>query len=178
MIVSSILTRPVVELMPGFAGAVFKSDAPGLAQLSAAIGIGAIIGGIFLAQRDRLIGLTRLNQVSGIAVALLVLLFTATDNIYLGMAVIGVGGSMMVMNGTAGQTLVQSAVAAPMRGRVLGLYGIIFRGGPALGALIMGVLSEWWGLRWPVAGGAILALCFYAWFARRMPEMARSLEGG
>ena len=41
----------------------------------------------------------------------------------------------------------------------------------------MGVLSEWWGLRWPVAGGAILALCFYAWFARRMPEMTRSLEG-
>ncbi len=177
MIVSSMLTRPVVELMPGFAGAVFKSDAHGLAQLSAAIGIGAIIGGIFLAQRDRLTGLTRLNQVSGIAVALLVLLFTTTDNIYLGMAVIGVGGGMMVMNGTAGQTLVQSAVAAPMRGRVLGLYGIIFRGGPALGALIMGVLSEWWGLRWPVAGGAILALCFYAWFARRMPEMTRSLEG-
>ena len=177
MIVSSMLTRPVVELLPGFAGAVFKSDAHGLAQLSAAIGIGAIIGGIFLAQRDRLTGLTRLNQVSGIVVALLVLLFTATDDIHLGIAAIGIGGGAMVMNGTAGQTLVQSAVAAPMRGRVLGLYGIIFRGGPALGALTMGVLSEWWGLRWPVAGGAVLALCFYAWFARRLPQMARSLEG-
>lgn len=178
MIVSSMLTRPVVELLPGFAGAVFKSDAHGLAQLSSAIGIGAIIGGVFLAQRERLAGLTRLNQVSGIVVAMLVLLFTATDNLYLGLAAIGVGGGAMVMNGTAGQTLVQSAVAAPMRGRVLGLYGIIFRGGPALGALVMGVLSEWWGLRWPVAGGAVLALCFYAWFARRLPEMARSLEGG
>lgn len=178
MIVASVLTRPVVELLPGFAGEVFASGAQGLARLSAAIGVGAIIGGVFLAQRERLGGLTRLNYWSGIAVAALVLLFTATDDLYVGIAVIGIGGSAMVFNGTAGQTLVQSAVASPVRGRVLGIYGIIFRGGPALGALIMGVLSEWWGLRWPVAGGAFLALLYYAWFWRRLPTMARALEGG
>jgi MFS family permease len=178
MIVASVLTRPVVELLPGFAGDVFQSGAQGLARLSAAIGIGAILGGLFLAQRERLGGLTRINYGSGIAVAALVLLFTATDDLYLGIAIIGLGGGAMVFNGTAGQTLVQAAVAGPMRGRVLGIYGIIFRGGPALGALIMGVLSEWWGLRWPVAGGAFLALLYYAWFWRRLPEMTRALEGG
>jgi len=178
MIVSSVLTRPVVELMPGFAGEVFQSGAHGLARLSAAIGIGAIIGGVFLAQRERLGGLTQLNYWSGVAVAVLVILFTATDELWLGVAILGIGGGAMVFNGTAGQTLVQAAVAAPMRGRVLGIYGIIFRGGPALGALAMGVLSEWWGLRWPVAGGAFLALLYFAWFWRRLPEMARSLEGG
>jgi len=178
MIVSSILTRPVVDLMPGFAGEVFQAGAQGLARLVAAIGIGAIIGGVFLAQRERLSGLTGLNYWSGIAVALLVLLFTATDNLYLGIATLGLAGGAMVFNGTAGQTLVQAAVAAPMRGRVLGIYGIIFRGGPALGALVMGVLSEWWGLRWPVAAGALLALLYYVWFWRRLPAMTRSLEGG
>jgi MFS family permease len=178
MIVGSVLTRPVVELMPGFAGEVFQGGAHGLARLSAAIGIGAIIGGVFLAQREQLGGLTRINYWSGIAVALLVLLFTATDDLYVGVAIIGVGGGAMVFNGTAGQTLVQAAVASPVRGRVLGLYGIIFRGGPALGALIMGVLSEWWGLRWPVAGGALLALLYYAWFWRRLGSMAQALEGG
>jgi MFS family permease len=178
MIISSMLTRPVVELMPGFAGEVFASGAHGLARLVGAIGVGAILGGLFLAQRERLGGLTRLNYWSGIAVAILVLLFTATDDLHLGVAVIGVCGGAMVFNGTAGQTLVQAAVAAPMRGRVLGIYGIIFRGGPALGALVMGVLSEWWGLRWPVACGALLALVYYAWFWRRLPEMTRSLEGG
>ncbi|MBM3533009.1 MAG: MFS transporter [Alphaproteobacteria bacterium] len=178
MIVSSVLTRPVVELMPGFAGEVFQAGAEGLARLVAAIGIGAIIGGLFLAQRERLGGLTRLNYWSGIAVAVLVLLFTATDDLTLGITILGISGGAMVFNGTAGQTLVQAAVAAPMRGRVLGIYGIIFRGGPALGALIMGALSELWGLRWPVAGGAILALLYYAWFWRRLPGMTRSLEGG
>jgi MFS family permease len=178
MIVASVLTRPVVELLPGFAGDVFKGGAHDLAHLSAAIGVGAIVGGLFLAQRERLGGLTVINFRSGVAVALLVLAFAATDDLYLGIAVIGLGGGAMVFNGTAGQTLVQAAVAAPMRGRVLGIYGIIFRGGPALGAVIMGALSEWWGLRWPVAGGALLALAYYAWFWRRLPEMTRALEGG
>lgn len=178
MIVASILTRPVVELLPAFAGQVFDGGATGLARLASAMGIGAILGGVFLAQRERLSGLTRLNYWSGIAVALLVILFTATDDLYLGIAIMGIGGGAMVFNGTAGQTLVQAAVAAPMRGRVLGLYGIIFRGGPALGALVMGFLSERWGLHWPVAGGAILALLYYAWFWRRLPAMTRSLDGG
>lgn len=178
MIVSSVLVRPVTELMPAFAGQVFDGGATGLARLAAAMGIGAILGGIFLASRERLTGLTRLNFWSGIAVALLVLAFTATDNLYVGVAIIAFGGGAMVFNGTAGQTLVQASVAGPMRGRVLGIYGIIFRGGPALGALVMGVLSEWWGLRWPVAAGAGLALLYYAWFWRRLPEMTRSLEGG
>lgn len=178
MIVSSVLVRPVIELMPAFAGQVFDGGATGLARLAAAMGIGAILGGVFLASRERLAGLTRLNFWSGIAVAILVIAFTSTGDLYVGVAIIALGGGAMVFNGTAGQTLVQASVAAPMRGRVLGLYGIIFRGGPALGALVMGVMSEWWGLRWPVAGGAVLALLYYAWFWRRLPEMQRSLEGG
>lgn len=178
MIGAALLTRPVIELLPGFAGAVFRSDAHGLALLTAAIGVGAVIGGFFLAQRERLTGLTRLNHRSGIAVALLVLMFCATDDIDWGIAAIGFGGAAMVVNGTAGQTLVQAAVAPSMRGRVLGLYGIIFRGGPALGALIMGGLSEWLGLRWPVAGGALLALGLYAYFQRKLASMSRALEGG
>jgi MFS family permease len=178
MILAGVLTRPVVELLPGFAGEVFRTDARGLSYLTAAIGVGAILGGFFLAQREQLGGLTRINYWSGIAVAVLVLLFTATDDLWIGIAVIGVGGGAMVFNGTAGQTLVQAAVAAPVRGRVLGIYGIIFRGGPALGALAMGVLSEWWGLRWPVAAGAALALLYYAWFWRRLAAMTHALEAG
>jgi len=56
-----------------------------------------------------------------------------------------------------------------MRGRVLSLYGIIFRGGPAVGALIMGFASERAGLRPPLAIGALLAVLawLWTWSARR-----------
>jgi len=37
-----------------------------------------------------------------------------------------------------------------MRGRIMALYGMIFRAGPAIGAVLMGSLSERFGLRVPL----------------------------
>ena len=48
---TSILAAPVLELLPGFADAVFGRGADGLAWLTSASGIGATIGGIWLAKR-------------------------------------------------------------------------------------------------------------------------------
>jgi len=45
-----------------------------------------------------------------------------------------------------------------MRGRVLSLYGLIIRGGPAIGALAMGWVADWIGLRWSVGCGAVLVV--------------------
>jgi hypothetical protein len=38
-----------------------------------------------------------------------------------------------------------------MRGRIMALYGMIFRPGPAVGAVLMGSLSVHFGLRLPLA---------------------------
>jgi len=57
----------------------------------------------------------------------------------------------MTITGTGAQTLIQAAVDARMRGRVMALYGMIFRAGPAVGALVMGLGSEYLGLRLPLA---------------------------
>ena len=64
-----------------------------------------------------------------------------------------------------------------MRGRVLSLYGMVARGGPAFGALIMGAVSEFVGLRWTVAGGAALVLLLFLWAYPRRHRMAAALEG-
>ena len=63
-----------------------------------------------------------------------------------------------------------------MRGRVMSLYGMIARGGPSLGALIMGSLHNWFGLRWPVLGGAAACLVLWLWVFRRRHSMAKALE--
>jgi hypothetical protein len=42
-----------------------------------------------------------------------------------------------------------------MSGRVMALYGMIFRAGPAVGAVLMGSLREYLGLRLALALGAI-----------------------
>jgi predicted MFS family arabinose efflux permease len=63
-----------------------------------------------------------------------------------------------------------------MRGRVMALYGMIFRGGPAFGALLMGMASEHIGLRAPVAGGAVLCALYWLWARARQSLVADQLE--
>jgi predicted MFS family arabinose efflux permease len=176
MIVSSVCVRPVVELLPGYAGDVFARGAEGLALLTAAVGIGAVVGGLWLAGRSKLTGLTAVSNFAGLAMSVVMLLFAATQDFALGIAALALGGAALTGNGVSSQTLLQSASAPHMRGRVLSLYGVMFRGGPAVGALLMGIASEWVGLQWPLAVGAVASTIAFAVAIPKQARMAKSLE--
>lgn len=159
--------RPFVELLPGFAGAVFAAGAEGLAMMTSTVGLGAVSGGLWLAQRAGR-GLTTVTLTSPLVLAGALLVFVAGGSLWLALPALFVAGFAMVCGGVGTQTLLQLSVEGALRGRVMSLYGLIFRGGPALGALAMGALSELVGLRWPLAGGALLAAlaCGAVWLRR------------
>ena len=172
----SILGRPYIELLPGFAGEVFKVDATGLAWLTSSVGVGAMVGAFWLAQRGAVIGLT---PVAIAAVAVMgsgLIAFAATDIFWVAVPSLMVTGFGMIIIGVGEQTLIQNAVDPEMRGRVMGLYGMIGRGAPALGALLMGVLASTFGFQWPVAGGAVLLLMMWYWAHRQRHTLAGALE--
>ena len=175
--VVAICARPFMELLPGFADAVFGRGAEGLALLTSATGLGAMLGGLWLAQRGAVAGLTA-TTVSGIAfLAAVLIAFAATDVFWLAVPCLAVAGFAMIVVGVGEQTLLQNAVDPGLRGRVMSLYGMINRGAPAVGALIMGSLSSWIGLQWPVAGGAAICLGVWLWARSRRAAMTRALEG-
>ena len=62
-----------------------------------------------------------------------------------------------------GQTIVQSTVEGELRGRVMSLWGLITRSGPALGALLLGWVSGFMGFQWPILAAAAItgAAVFY-----------------
>jgi predicted MFS family arabinose efflux permease len=175
MIVAGVAVRPVVELLPGFADAVFGAGATGLAALTSSIGIGAIAAGLWLGARPRPAGLPGLAVLCSAVLSLAVLAFVATDNIYLALAAMLVGGVGIAASGIALQTTIHLAVEPAMRGRILSIHGVIFRGGPALGALIMGAVSEFTGLRTPVAVGAVVMLAVSGLLALRLDRIRQSL---
>jgi len=82
----------------------------------------------------------------------------------------------MTITGIGAQTLLQAAVDIRMRGRIMALYGMIFRAGPAVGAVLMGSLSERFGLRLPLALGALVSCGFWAWTRLKQRRMAETLE--
>ena len=175
--ITTIATRGYVELFPGFADAVFGRGAAGLSVLVSTVGLGAICGGAWMLLRPGLSGLTGVVLGNTLVISLAILAFTATDRFYLALPFVFIAGTAMVITGVGAQTLIQASVEPQMRGRVMALYGMIFRAGPALGALLIGSLSERFGLRLPLAVGALIsvAVCAATWARQR--RMAPLLEG-
>ena len=127
------------------------TDAFGL--LLSSVGLGAVLGGLWLAQRGHVQGLTRIFLAYILILACVLILFTVTDYFYFAVVCVFIAGFAQTVAGTGEHVLIQAAVDELMRGRVVSLYGAVSRGTPALGALVMGWAGDQIGLRLPIAGG-------------------------
>jgi predicted MFS family arabinose efflux permease len=175
LFVSAVFARPFAELLPGFSDAVFGRGADGLAMLTAATGAGAVIGGVWMSQAARPGRLTGFSLHSNAALALSLILFSVTESFWTAMFAVAVAGAGMTVHGVATQSLIQHACEPRMLGRVLSIYGLSFRAGPALGALMMGAASEVFGLQLPVAAGAAVCLAGWLWSVRRQGTIAERM---
>ncbi|MBL8644478.1 MAG: MFS transporter [Rhodospirillaceae bacterium] len=158
--VSSTLTWPIGDLLAGIADEMFNRGAAGLAAMTAAQGVGAILGGLVLAQRASVDGLSRLvigaMVLSGLFMALFAM--TTPDLYFVALALLALSAFFGVMVGVGSQSLTQTAVEDHMRGRSLSVWYTITRAGPAIGALILGALANVFGFSAPImAAGAITA---------------------
>src|SRR6266851_9155713 len=174
--VTTIGTRGFVELFPGFADSVFERGPEGLATLTSTVGLGAIFGATWMLLRPAIAGLTGLVLANTLVISLAILAFTATDRFYLALPCVFVAGAAMTITGVGAQTLIQAAVDSRMRGRVMALYGVIFRAGPAVGAVLIGMASEHLGLRLPLAIGALVSCGFWLLTRLHHKEIAAALE--
>ena len=170
----SIAGRAATELLPGFAGAVFERDAMGLAWLTSAGGVGAMLGALFAVRRsapERMPG-----RVIGSAVLLVAALagFVATDIFAVALPCLAVSAFALAMGGVGIQTIVQYTVPEAFRGRVLGLYGLLWLGCPAVGLLAVGALSDVWGFQAALASALALPAAAWVWTSGRR----RKIEAG
>ncbi|QDZ10233.1 MFS transporter [Devosia ginsengisoli] len=156
--VTCLAGRPVVELLPGWAGEIFSGNASDLAALTSAVGIGAVFGGLWLAGRPSIVGLVRAYLFCCLGMALSLLAFSLSFHTLVALPTMVVSGFFLVASAICAQTLVQVNVEDGLRGRVLSVYAMILRGGPAVGALIMGYMGDFVGLRWPLIGGCVILL--------------------
>lgn len=172
----SILLRPVQDMLPGFAGAVFDAGPQGLAWLTASMGVGAMVSAFWIAARGRIGGLTGIVLAGGLGLALATLGFVATQELWIALLFGAASGFALNTMSTGTQALTQSALSDELRGRVMGLYTVIYRGTPAIGALGLGGLAEWFGLRGVFAGAALGCLAALAWIWPRRRTMAAAAE--
>ena len=154
-------------LIPLQAHRTYRGSGMELGWLYAALGLGAFLGAIAMANRQTLPTLRRL---AGFSVAFGVFLAVAgwAPTFVLGLiSMVPVGYASMLFAITANSTL-QRFTRADMRGRVMALYTTIFLGSSAIGGPIAGWVAESWGAPEALAasGGVAVAAGLLALRAR------------
>ena len=177
IIALAIGIKPTLELLAGVTDTVYNLGPTGLGNLMAASAVGAIIAAVWLAQRGTVVGMTRI-VISALLLGIVSLFaFTATQSFIFGLVCASFIGAAIVVGGTGTQILMQNAVDGAMRGRVMSLYGMVYRGGPALGAFAMGSAAEFIGFQSALACGGVIGAGALVWVFRQRKIMVSALEG-
>ncbi|MEK9684934.1 MAG: MFS transporter [Rhodospirillaceae bacterium] len=173
---TGFLVRPFMELAPGFADKVFGMQSDGMAIILSSIGAGGLVGALSLARRGQTAGLTNLVTWAVAIQSAALILFTMTDNLFLGSVFLFVVGLAMLITGVGSQTLIQNTVDAAVRARVMSLFVMLSWGLPALGAWIEGAFAEYFGLQFTVGVGAFACLLVGLWSVRVGKKLSGKLE--
>ena len=141
---------------------VFGGDADAYGLLSTLIAVGTLAGATWAARRKT----PKLTVFIGAGVvfgALEIVSGLMPTMILTGLMMIPVGIAMMTFNTTANATI-QLAVEPEMRGRVMGIYMLVFLGGNPVGGPLMGWLGEINGRAPIIIGGAVsMIVTITAW---------------
>ncbi len=167
--------RPLNQLLPAFSAQIFHMGAGGFSILASAAGAGAILGGLWIGHRSQALDLIFVTTIASLGGAASAIGASATGTMWVAVPCVAAFGFCLSSAGIAIQTIIQLSSDRAMRGRVMGLYGLIFRGAPALGALAAGLASERFGLRWPVVFGALIVIAAAAWTHGKYPRIAAGL---
>lgn len=168
--------RPLIELLPAFAGGVLQGGVSAVTLLTSAVGIGATAAGIYLGSRQPGHGLCRLVVYAMLGLGLSMLAFAQAPTLAIAVPIAVAIGVGMTIRGAGIETLVQLASSDQMRGRVLSFYGLLLNGGVACGSVIMGLIADAIGLRLAIVVMALAALAVWAWVHPRLARMTAALE--
>lgn len=152
----AVLARPFTELFPAIAGEVLRGGPQTLSLLMTAQGIGALIGAIWMLKTKPLTHVVKITFAAAVGIAAALVLFSLTTHLYWTVAAIGIAGIFHVICNIGMQTMAQTMSEPSMKGRVMALYGLIFRAGPAVGAFAIGAAAHWFNLQWLLGGAAAL----------------------
>ena len=154
----SLLVLPFSTVLPVFAGMIFKGNASTFGYILSAVGVGSVIGTIFLASRKPGAQLRKILFCSTIIMGLGLICFSQTTNFPLALffaATIGIGA---VAQFTVCNIVVQSESEPGMRGRVIGILLMAVYGMTPLGSLVVGAVSQHVGAPAAVLGQGIIGL--------------------
>lgn len=169
--VYSLLSIPVLTLMPVLARDVLGLGAGGYGLLMTCVGVGAMIGALSIAAAGPRLNRHRALVVTSIAFpVLLVAVSLSRIEVLTGVILFAVGAAMVV-NSAVVNALLQSASPDAIRGRVISIYVAVYIGTNPIGSFISGAIARAVGADWAIGGMAAILGVYAVWAFRRYPEL-------
>ncbi len=160
-------------LLPAYATDILKVGERGYAALLSANGAGALLGALTVAAYGKRV-CPRIMILGGLWLFSAMLLMLAFVRWFpLVLFCLAVGGWGMLVYFSTTNTVIQAEVSDEMRGRVMGIWTLVFGGMLPIGALESGFLSQAIGVPWTVAVGA--GMCAMAGFVAWLGDSKRSI---
>jgi predicted MFS family arabinose efflux permease len=164
---TTFLGNPLLTFLPLFAQSVFHGGVGEYTRLMACAGAGAVTGALIVAWLGKYPHMGRTVLLLQAGFGIIVVLFSTATILWINAVLLFAGGICMVMVFATLSSLVQLIVPNEMRGRVLSIYMVAFRGGMPLGSLAAGYAATLTSAPTVLMTNGVLLSLIAAWFLLR-----------
>jgi predicted MFS family arabinose efflux permease len=134
----TLLAIPLLTFLPVFAREVLHGGPSTFTQLLAFSGAGSVCGGLVVAWAGKIQGQGRTALMVLVGLGIVILAFSMSTYLPLSLGLIFLSGGSMMVAMSMVSSLVQHVASDEMRGRVMSVYNVAFRGGMPVGSLLLG----------------------------------------
>jgi predicted MFS family arabinose efflux permease len=160
----TFLGSPVLTFLPLFAQNVFQGGVTEYTHLMSFAGGGAVTGALVVAWLGKFRHMGRTLLIIQIAFGLLIVTFANTRVLWINSALLFAAGTCMVMLFAMLSSLVQLNAPNELRGRVMSIYMVAFRGGMPLGSLAGGWFATYVGAPAVLTANGFVLTAVGTWF--------------
>lgn len=139
---TTFLGLPLLTFLPVFAHEIFQGDVASYTHLMAFSGAGAVLGALGVAWMGRARRMGLILLLVQIALGGLVTAFALSRDWWLSCGILFLAGAALIIVFSMTASLVQLIVPDHLRGRVVSIYMVAFRGGMPLGSLAGGYAAS------------------------------------
>jgi len=164
---ATFLGGPLLTFLPLFAQNVFHGGVTQYTHLMSFAGAGAVTGALVVAWLGKFRHMGRTLLILQVVFGILIALFAVTRIFWINAVLLFGCASCMVMVFAMLSSLVQLNAPNEMRGRVMSIYMVAFRGGSPLGGLVGGWMATLAGAPSVLIVNGVLLSLVATWFLTR-----------
>ena len=155
----TFLGMPLFTMLPVVAKRIFDLGPRGLSLLQADYGVGSVIGALLVASSSYAAKKGRLALMLQLAFACTLVAFGLSRSLAASLVIAFIAGTCIVGVISLYSSLVQLTTSDAMRGRVMSIFMLAFRGGMPLGNLLAGYVAQRWSITAALTvNGTVLAM--------------------